>query len=554
MIYRGSLNDSGNTWENNVILGNASSSTVGSDTLGYDGSGVDVFAGVATSDNSTFMSNIPLNGSVGSQTLGGGVSAEDGSTLSVSGGTFDGNQAGAGGGISAEDGSTLSVSGSTFDGNQAGDGGGISAQDGSTLSVSGTTFDGNQASDGGGAIQAGDNTNVTVVNSSFTDNNSSFGGGAVAVIQLAVPSTPSQLIVQSSNFAGNQAGYAGGAIQTLGATAKISDSQFTANQATGTFLQSFPRAVRSARGQFFTLSAERIPADSDGVHVHRQPGVALGRYRVRRRPGRGYLESDCDDRHGQRLRRQFRRRRAGPRRGHRRRRGFRGHHRPDIVRGKPGRWPIEQSVGRGDLHRPVLSGVDDDQHHLLLVHGQHGDGPGPGWRRHCRRHAWHPCPHQFTDHHGYDLLGEPGRRVSDKVCRHCEGGAIFSPSRPLSITSSSFLDNQAIGTSPPEADGVPAGETFGGAIESSGPSLTIDRSNFQRNIAQGGSSDFGGGNGAGGALSRVRKGRRLQLDIRRQSGRKWLRRRRLLSARSGGRRDRRPLRLAQPVECQGRRQ
>ena len=37
------------------------------------------------------------------------------------------------------------------------------------------------------------------------------------------------------------------------------------------------------------------------------------------------------------------------------------------------------------------------------------------------------------------------------------GGAIYSPGRPLSIVSSSFVDNQAIGTSPPVRDGVPGG-------------------------------------------------------------------------------------------------
>ena len=117
MIYRGSLNDSGSTWTNNVILGNASSTTVGSDTLGYNGSGVDVFASVATSDNSSFTSNTYL---YPVSTAGGGISAEEGSTLSVSGSTFNGNQAGDGGGISAQDGSTLSVSGGTFDGNHVG--------------------------------------------------------------------------------------------------------------------------------------------------------------------------------------------------------------------------------------------------------------------------------------------------------------------------------------------------------------------------------------------------------------------------------------------------
>ena len=91
MIYRGSLDNWGHTWTNNVILGNADSTTVGSDTLGYNGSGVDVFASAAISGDSSFTSNASLNSSV--STAGGGISAEEGSTFSVSGSTFNGNQA-----------------------------------------------------------------------------------------------------------------------------------------------------------------------------------------------------------------------------------------------------------------------------------------------------------------------------------------------------------------------------------------------------------------------------------------------------------------------------
>ena len=38
------------------------------------------------------------------------------------------------------------------------------------------------------------------------------------------------------------------------------------------------------------------------------------------------------------------------------------------------------------------------------------------------------------------------------------GGAIYSPQRPLAITSSSFLDNQATGISPPAVFGAPGGQ------------------------------------------------------------------------------------------------
>ena len=198
MIYRGSLNDSGNTWSNNVILGNAGSTTVGSDTLGYNGSGVDVFASEATSDNSSFISNTQLYFGLAG---GGGISGDEGSTLCVTGGTFYGNQAG-----------------------------------------------------GGGAIWAGDSTNVSVINSSFTDNTSSESGGAVEVVQFSVSPTVPSLSVSGSSFVGNQSGFAGGAIDTVGATASVEDTSFSSNQVTG-----FELSV--ARGGAISAGANVYPGN-----------------------------------------------------------------------------------------------------------------------------------------------------------------------------------------------------------------------------------------------------------------------------------------------------
>ena len=231
MIYRGSLDDSGSTWTNNVILGNASSTTVGSDTLGYNGSGVDVFASVAISGDSSFTSNTYL---YPASTYGGGISAEEGSTLSVSGSTFNGNQAGAGGAISVQEGSTLSVSGGTFDGNQAFYGGGIQAID----------------------------TDVTVLSSYFTGNNSQFSGGAIGVGISFSGSTTPQLTVKGCSFFGNQSGYAGGAIRYPGNNSQHCGQPVFRESGYGHLRQlPWPQEARSAhRRTFFRIpSNQNIP-------------------------------------------------------------------------------------------------------------------------------------------------------------------------------------------------------------------------------------------------------------------------------------------------------
>jgi hypothetical protein len=481
MIYRGSLNDSGSTWANNVILGNASSTTVGSDTLDYNGSGVDVFASVATSDNTTFTSNIYLSAVV--DTAGGGISAEEGSTLSVSGGTFNGNQ--------------------------AGDGGGISAEEGSTLSVSGGTFDGNQSGDGGGAILAGDNTNVTVVNSSFTNNIASFGGGAVAVVQLVETSTTPQLIVQSSTFVGNQAGYEGGGIQTLGATAKISGSVFTANQATGTFLlalsqggaisatpsysnppypsnQSIPLAVTKCT--FIDNQASVPEFDFSAVGQ----GGAIWNQIAMTVTGGTFSDNSAEGPTAQG--------------------GAIADDEGSAVTIDHASFVGNQAVGQyngasgGAIYTALQPAPYPSPPTTTNITGSSFiDNLATGWGEKAggaiADSPYGPVfPGSALTITGTTFIGNQAVGSPTASFPFVMGGAIYSPVRPLSIISSSFLDNQAIGISPPAALGMPGGQAFGGAIQASGPSVTIDRSNFQGNIVQGGSSDFGGGAAAGGAL------------------------------------------------------
>lgn len=211
----------------------------------------------------------------------GGAIDVNGSTLTVSGSSFDddaaigtGSQVGEGGAIASGDsaggdaaGSQITITGSTFtddaataaNGVIAGAGGAIYSNDGSSLTISDSTFTANTASfsggqqDGnGGAIDVGDadtagsgtGSNTTVItDSAFTENvatsvNNNGDGGAIDNGDSTSTGTNS-LTISGSSFTENTAGGAGGAIDNgefaSGGTdtVSISDSTFDGNSANG---------------------------------------------------------------------------------------------------------------------------------------------------------------------------------------------------------------------------------------------------------------------------------------------------------------------------------
>ena len=98
MIYRGSLTASDSTWSGNLIIGGYGTTTIGSDTLSQGGEGADAFASTVAVKGSTFIGNswiVPGEGA-----LGGGLAAEAGSSVSVTGSLFEANHARTGGGTS----------------------------------------------------------------------------------------------------------------------------------------------------------------------------------------------------------------------------------------------------------------------------------------------------------------------------------------------------------------------------------------------------------------------------------------------------------------------
>ncbi len=211
-------------------------------------------------------------------THGGGAIYSNGSNpLTVKGGSFENNIAGYtplgeedaavavaaaaetkggnGGAIFAGEGTTLSVEGTTFSGNQAigsndsGFGGAISSA-ATNATVKDATFENNQASVAGGAINATEKGSMTVTNGTFTGNSSNNGGavynkGTLTVdggsftnnsstgVGGAVTNSGGTLTVKEATFEGNRAATTGGAIYTNGSgkEVKIEDSSFTNNEA-----------------------------------------------------------------------------------------------------------------------------------------------------------------------------------------------------------------------------------------------------------------------------------------------------------------------------------
>lgn len=263
-IYnKGNLTVTGGSFSGNAAL-------VSGDTQGVGGA-------IANSKGTLTVTDVAFSGN--HSTHGGGAIYSNGSKpLTVKGGSFENNIAGYtsvgeeaaaaavavaeaatkggnGGAIFAGEGTTLSVEGTTFSGNQAigsndsGFGGAISSA-ATNATVKDATFENNQASVAGGAINATEKGSMTVTNGTFTGNSSNNGGavynkGTLTVdggsftnnsstgVGGAVTNSGGTLTVKEATFEGNRAATTGGAIYTNGSgkEVKIEDSSFTNNEA-----------------------------------------------------------------------------------------------------------------------------------------------------------------------------------------------------------------------------------------------------------------------------------------------------------------------------------
>lgn len=216
------------------ILSVNSTLTVNDSTLtdnfgGNEGGALYNDGGTATLTNVTISAN-------GATDYGGAIRNFNGGTVILNGGSVSDNSTvgNDGGGITNSDlGSTIRVNGTAFSSNSTPASGGAIAniyQQG-TVEVTEATFTDNHAMGGtGGAIYNGEGGTLTVEDSTFTNNTASGGspqGGAIL-------NGGASATISGSTFSGNQA-YYGSAIATGGTTMmEISTSSFTNNGGSST--------------------------------------------------------------------------------------------------------------------------------------------------------------------------------------------------------------------------------------------------------------------------------------------------------------------------------
>ena len=157
----------------------------------------------------------------GTTTAGGGaIRARD---VTVDGGSFTSNTATGGPGAILVETGSLSVSDARFFGNAGTNGGAIGLASVSTGTISGSTFDANQASVDGGAVWAGASTDLVVANATFLGNSAAGSGGAVRLLGTAR--------VRSVTFVANSAAVSGGGLAVAVPAVTLTGSLFAANAA-----------------------------------------------------------------------------------------------------------------------------------------------------------------------------------------------------------------------------------------------------------------------------------------------------------------------------------
>ncbi len=202
-----------------VLYVESGSITLSGDTI--TGSNSYYYGGVLYDDESgNTVGAVTINDSTISNNeayydYGGALYLYEAGALTITGSTFANNVLDYyyGGAIFDESSGELTVSGSTFDSNASGgyDGyGGAIETDGTDLSVSGSTFEGNIANYGGAIYVDGSSATAveSITTSTFSDNKGSgyyYYGGAIYDAE-------GDLQISASTFDGNGAGYYGGAL------------------------------------------------------------------------------------------------------------------------------------------------------------------------------------------------------------------------------------------------------------------------------------------------------------------------------------------------------
>ena len=243
-----------------------------------NGWGANDAGGVLNVTNSTFNNNVSTAaGLAGGGNGGGGIYVSGGSTATVNGSTFTGNQAVNGGGIHVLL-SNLTVNNSTFNnnianGNPSGGGGGAIYIDGTksmngSIDISLSDFNGNHTDQLGGAIFSfPEGTGSTSIDQSTFDGNYAVGSGQGGALYHQSATTNGPLTIDHStfinNFAHGEGGNAssGGALWLLDAPVTVTNSTFHANDATtqeslaaDDWRRGFGGAIRSSDGMVIVNS------------------------------------------------------------------------------------------------------------------------------------------------------------------------------------------------------------------------------------------------------------------------------------------------------------
>ncbi len=187
---------------------------------------------VDDSFSSVLLTDVEATGNAVDSGDGGALYASGDTSVVVSGGQFDANDAesGSGGAIAFDPGlgsdATLDILGTDFvDNGAAGRGGAIDAWRAAAVTVDGVFFDGNAAGDDGGAISVRDSEALAVFRSAFHGNSAGASGGAAFVDTVA-----DGLDVWATLWVENEA-VDGGGLGAVDTESRLTNNTWLANEA-----------------------------------------------------------------------------------------------------------------------------------------------------------------------------------------------------------------------------------------------------------------------------------------------------------------------------------
>ncbi len=229
-----------NAKETSTVTVSGNSKFIGNTTTVHGGAISATKSTITVEGNAEFTNNTATN-------HGGAIylthSSNIGSTLTMTGGSFNGNSAMGGGAVSIRTGSSASFDGTEFTSNSVegyadtqngdGEGGGAIYAGYGSLTLKNVTMSGNTAADGyGGAVNV-IFANLTVEGGNFTSN-SAVVGGAIRVHKCVdTEDIERKVTISGAAFTSNSATY-GGAIYASNTTATVSGATFTDNKAIST--------------------------------------------------------------------------------------------------------------------------------------------------------------------------------------------------------------------------------------------------------------------------------------------------------------------------------